>query len=151
MKMRKIEILFPDDHISVTAILLDEDAPNVCKKIWNSLPLCGVAHHGIYSGSEIACRLKNGPIIESGQNQTSWLLPGEMAYGYFREKMLKGLKEEIIEFCWSYGRDTHVSMAEGPVLVSHFATIDQGLEELIEISYRMRNSAKRRVEFIQSQ
>jgi len=52
---RKIEINFPDHDIKVTAILLDEEEPEMCDLFWKHLkkPLKFYCHHTVSTGQVI--------------------------------------------------------------------------------------------------
>jgi hypothetical protein len=48
---KSIKILVDDEII--TAVLLEKDAPEACKKIWSSLPLSGTINHVKMAGNEL--------------------------------------------------------------------------------------------------
>ena len=49
--VRKIKIEI--GSVSIVVILLDQEAPKTCDKIWQALPLKGNLMHGIASGREV--------------------------------------------------------------------------------------------------
>jgi hypothetical protein len=50
--MKKIFVSFPDEHITATAILLEEKAPSTCTCIWKALetPVEGMCIHAMWTG-----------------------------------------------------------------------------------------------------
>lgn len=58
-KRRQIKLTYVNTGESVIAELLDDEAPNVCKHIWENLPIEGKTIHGMYSGLEVFVMLDN--------------------------------------------------------------------------------------------
>ncbi len=114
-----IRIAFPRRGLAADVELLDEQAPRVCAFVRASLPQEGLAHHGIYSGSEIAFDIA-ARFAEPLENTTSRVLPGDVGYWFLPAGQLYGQPDEISEFMWFYDRDAEPRMATGPVQVAIF-------------------------------
>ena len=66
---------------SVLAELLDDEAPNVCKHVWDILPVETKVIHGMYSGFEVFAML-DAPKPVPNENMVQLPLPGELLYFY---------------------------------------------------------------------
>jgi hypothetical protein len=119
-RARSIVLTFPDEDVSVDAVLLDDQAPRTCDAVWAHLPSHSLAQHAIYSGSEIYALWERAFLLEP-ENRTSDVLPGDIAY-YFQPGGLQyGFPDDLCEMCWFYDRDATPSMPGGAVQVNLFA------------------------------
>ena len=50
---RTIRLTYVATGESVVAELLDDEAPEVCRLVWEMLPVEGKTLHGMYSGAEV--------------------------------------------------------------------------------------------------
>ena len=50
---RHIRLTYVATGESVVAELLDDEAPEVCRIVWERLPIEGKTLHGMYSGAEV--------------------------------------------------------------------------------------------------
>ena len=53
MEKRKIKLTFVNSNISVIAELMEDEAPETCKLVWEMLPIENNVIHGRYSGAEV--------------------------------------------------------------------------------------------------
>ncbi len=127
--MKEIEIVFPNKGVKAIAVMLDKEAPNICKAIWDILPIRGQAYHATYSGEEIYTLLSPDFQIEM-ENRTSCVLPGDVAYYWDKGERMMVQKEDFSEIAIYYGRFCRAMEPDGPVSVPIFARIHTGLEEL---------------------
>ena len=74
---RTIRLTFVSTGQSVVAELLDDEAPEVCRLVWDLLPVEGKALHGMYSGAEIFLLLDT-PVPHPPENLCQLPLPGEL-------------------------------------------------------------------------
>ena len=85
MDRRKIRLTFVATGESVLAEMLDDEAPEVCRIVWDLLPVETRAIHGMYSGAEVFALLDNPqPVPPEGLTQLP--LPGEILYFYDESK-----------------------------------------------------------------
>lgn len=118
-----IEIEFTALQIKARARLLEEEMPRTCQEIVKHLPLEGTATHARYSGSEVAMLLSTD--IRIGREKaTSAVQTGDVAYVWLNRDDHYGLDDDVSEICWFYDKDSRPSMAEGPVRVNVFASIE---------------------------
>ena len=114
-----MRIAFARRGVHVDVELLERQAPRICEFVWTHLPQEGNAHHGIYSGSEIAFNI--GPRFLDGlENMTSRVVAGDVGYWFLPGGQLYGEPDDISEFMWFYDRDAEPRMATGPVQVALF-------------------------------
>ena len=100
---KHILLEFPDEQISATAELLEEEAPKTCQAIWELLPLEGEVVHGWYSGPEIFLNLD--PDIQLDvENATGRPLPGDVAYYYQEGGRYVNRPRAAAEICIFYDR-----------------------------------------------
>jgi hypothetical protein len=136
LRPEKLAITFPQDDVQLLASLRWDDAPGACELVTGVAPVVALAHHGIYSGSEIAVTVDALTELEL-EGPTSEVTPGDLAYTFVRAADHYGLSQDVPELCWFYDHDARPSMWEGPVKVSVFARFED-LGALDAISRRMR-------------
>ncbi len=123
MPGRRIRLTFVSTGESVTAEMLDDEAPGTCKLVWDLLPLEKKVIHGMYSGAE-AFMLLDDPKPAPAENLTQLPLPGEILYFYDPGVGVTGGKKPAAEICIVYGRGVTLRAHEGaPTHGSLFARI----------------------------
>src|SRR5207244_12575979 len=73
---RRIRLTYVATGESVVAELLDDEAPEVCRIVWDLLPMEGKVLHGMYSGAEVFLLLDRA-IPHPPENLCQLPLPGE--------------------------------------------------------------------------
>jgi Protein of unknown function (DUF3830) len=141
--VRHIVLSFPDDGVSVEAVLLIDQAPKTCEAVWHHLPVSTSAQHAIYSGSEVYALWPETFVLER-ENQTSDVLPGDVAYYYQRGGLQYGFPDDLCETCWFYDRDAEPRMPGGPVQVNLFARMVGDPVPFFEVCRRMRWEGRKR-------
>ncbi len=125
--MRRIELVFKGTDSKTTAVLLEKEAPRACDAVWAALPLENEMVHSSWSGESIVahpCGVKMPPDSPQ-ENRTIFIAPGELA-----------LEPNIDELMIFYGRG-EPRWRMGPVPLSVFGRIVDGLEEFAEQCKRM--------------
>jgi hypothetical protein len=140
---RRILLTFPDEDVSVEAVLLEAQAPRTCAAILHRLPLDGFARHGIYSGSEVYITFADTFEVER-ENATSIVLPGDVAYYYQPGGRMYGWPDDLCEICFFYDRDAVPSMPGGPVQVNIFARMVGDVEPFFAVCRKMRVEGQKR-------
>jgi hypothetical protein len=118
-----IEIEFTELKIRARARLLEDEMPRTCHEIVKHLPLESMATHARYSGSEVAMLLSTDIKI-AREKATCAVQTGDVAYVWLNRDDHYGLDDDVSEICWFYDKDSTPSMAEGPVRVNVFASIE---------------------------
>jgi hypothetical protein len=120
---RRLKISFPDSGESVTAEMLEAEAPAVCAFIWDRLPVDAKALHGMYSGAEVFAIIED-PAPAKPENLVYLPLPGEILYFFDEGRGAAGARKPVGEICIVYGRGVMLRGHEGvPVQASLFARI----------------------------
>ena len=122
-KRRQVRLSYPQLKISVVADMLDDEAPTVCKIVWDMLPVQGRVRHGIYSGREVYV-LIDKPVQHPPENICQLPLPGELLYFYDGSSSVANSKKPISEICFVYNRGVVLRGPEGvPTHGSLFARV----------------------------
>lgn len=134
---RRIRLTFPEGAFSAVAALREDAAPRTCDAIWNALPITGVVHHAIYSGSECVLILPK-VLTPPSENATAEVRTGDIGFTWFDAGSAYGVTEPFAEICWFYDRDGRPSMPEGPVPVSLFARVEGDTDAFFAFCRRIR-------------
>ncbi len=125
---------------TLTAQLLEEEAPRTCQAIWELLPLEGQAKPGLVSGSEAYLTLKGGSGIPF-ENQTIYPIPGDIVFylqpSTYVDPEVGGAERHRETIGVMYG----LAQVCGPVVplpLNLFATAVEGLSEFSAEVARMR-------------
>lgn len=140
----EIVLTFVDEGVSARARLLTPEAPRTCAAILGVLPLTIRAHHGIYSGSEIAAILPE-VIREPAENARWDVTRGEVGFTWMERGSHHGVDDDFAEICWFYDDDARPSMWDGPVAVNVFAQLVQA-DAFHEVCRRMRVEGAKMIE-----
>ncbi len=120
---RQIRLTYVNTGESVLAELLEDEAPNVCKLVWDILPIEAKTIHGMYSGAEVFVMLEN-PKPTPSENMVQLPLPGELLYFYDPSTGAVGAKKPVAEIAVVYGRGVTLRAHEGvPTHCALFARI----------------------------
>jgi hypothetical protein len=120
---RKIRLTFVQTGESVLAELLDDEAPEVCRLVWELLPIETRAVHGMYSGAEVFALLDD-PRGCAPEALTQLPLPGEILYFYDESMNVTNTRPAVAEICIVYNRGVVLRGPEGaPTHASLFARI----------------------------
>jgi hypothetical protein len=120
---RHLRLTFVASGEFVLAELLEDEAPNVCRFIWDSLPLEGNTIHGMYSGAEVLVMMEN-PQPAPAENMCQLPLPGELLYFFDPNVGAAGGRKPAGELVVVYGRGVVLRAHEGiPTQCALFARI----------------------------
>ena len=120
---RRIRLTYVASGESVIAEMLDDEAPAVCERVWNVLPVQTKVIHGMYSGAEVFALIDN-PRPAPPENMCQLPLPGEILYFFDGSSNVANSKKPVAEICVVYGRGVVLRGPEGvPTHCSLFARI----------------------------
>jgi len=123
MDRRQIRLTFVDTGETVLAEMLDDESPEVCRLVWDLLPIETRAIHGMYSGAEVFALLEN-PKPCAAEGLTQLPLPGEILYFYDESKNVTNTRKAVAELCIVYNRGVVLRGPEGvPTHASLFARV----------------------------
>src|ERR1700749_759420 len=111
-KRRQLRLTYVNTGESVVADMLDDEAPGVCKVVWDMLPVEGKVLHGMYSGAE-GFLLCEKPVELPPQNLCQLPLPGELLYFFDGSSSVANSKKPISEICFVYNRGVVLRGPEG--------------------------------------
>jgi hypothetical protein len=100
---RRMRLTWTNTGVSTVAELLEDEAPQTCKYVWDLLPLEQEAGHSKYSNSEIVVPVQN-PQKPARENRMQMPLPGELLYFYESRITSRGKLEEVGHVRIVYGR-----------------------------------------------
>src|ERR1041384_85604 len=109
---RRIRFVFPATGESAVAELLDDEAPGICRRVWEWLPLQGKSTHAMYSGAEVFLMLDH-PEPLPAENLVHLPLPGEILFFYDPGSGSVGARKPVAEICIVYGRGVALRQHEG--------------------------------------
>src|SRR6266576_5623756 len=109
---RQIRLTFVATGEAIQAELLDDEAPNVCRHVWDILPIEAKVIHGMYSGAEVFAMLDN-PQPVPNENMVQLPVPGELLYFYDPSTGAVGAKKPVAEIVLVYGRGVVLRAHEG--------------------------------------
>jgi len=125
-------------RLTARARMLEGDAPETCRAVWGVLPVRSRLIHAAYSGEEVFLELPRLLDVRP-ENQTIYLIPGDVFYWQTRETQYMSVKKPVAEIAFAYGRQIEVrSGHSGRAAVNVFATIADGLERFAEVAADMR-------------
>jgi hypothetical protein len=120
---RRIRLTFTGSGESVVAELLDDEAPEVCRLVWEMLPMEGKALHGMYSGAEVFLILDKA-VAHPPENLCQLPLPGELLLFHDASSSVANSKKPVSEICFVYNRGVTLRGPEGvPTHCSLFARV----------------------------
>jgi hypothetical protein len=120
---RQIRLTYVATGESVLAELLDDEAPGVCRLVWDLLPIESKVIHGMYSGAEVFALLDD-PRPAPRENLAQLPLPGELLYFFDDSPNVVSARKAVAEICLVYGRGVVLRGPEGtPTHASLFARI----------------------------
>lgn len=134
---RFIRLSFPAEGAAAVAELLEQAAPRTSEAVWSALPVAGMAHHAVYSGSEGVLLLPEVLRIDP-ENATSDVSTGDVAFTWFAAGSAYGVDADFAEICWFYAEDARPSMHGGAAPVSLFARIVGDAAAFYAVCRRMR-------------
>src|SRR5438477_2659845 len=120
---RTIRMTYVATGESVVAELLDDEAPEVCRIVWDLLPIEGKVLHGMYSGAEVFLLLDHA-VPHPPENLCQLPLPGELLLFIDTSSSVANSKKPVSEICFVYNRGVVLRGPEGvPTHGSLFARV----------------------------
>src|SRR5438034_8444765 len=100
---RSIRLTYVATGQSVVAEMLDDEAPEVCRIVWDMLPVEGKALHGMYSGAEVFLLLDKAE-PHPPENLCQLPLAGELLLFHDGSSSVANSKKPVCEICFVYNR-----------------------------------------------
>ena len=125
------------EGVKAVARLLEEDAPETCRRVWDLLPIEETLRHLSWAGEGAffktdLLRDPNFPL----ENRVSFYHPGTISY-----------RPENVEFALSYGQcQARTLMGNGGNLfANHFAQMEGDYKPFLEMLERTHEEGKKRI------
>ena len=141
---KHIRLVFDDERVTASALLLEREAPRTCDAVWNALPFEGELIHAMWSGPETYLPV-DPRIVAPPEHQSVQPLPGEIGYYSLPGGRMIGWPEDMAELAFFYDRGARPSMPVGPVAMNIFARIVENLEGFAEICARTHREGVKRL------
>lgn len=145
---KKLKLTLTKRQVSATAELLETAAPNICKLVWDALPIENPVFHVKRSNNEVFALYK--PFSDTQpelEHATIFPIPGDLAYFHLppykvtnyvtalKKYLPDGLTETaqetgLADIGLFYGRNSFLFGPLGPGPGSVFARIIEGLDEM---------------------
>jgi hypothetical protein len=136
-RLTRVRLRFEEAGAEAFAELLWDQAPVTCAAVVSLLPIQGIVHQAIYSGSESVMRLPTLLKLEK-ENATWDVKRGDLAFTWLAADSSYKVTEDFAELCWFYDHDARPSMWEGPVAVNVFARIVEPADAFYAFCRRIR-------------
>jgi hypothetical protein len=136
-RSHQLQLSFDVTDAACMATLLWEAAPRTCAAVVELLPIRGLVHQAIYSGSESVLLLPR-LVKLAKENATSAVRRGDLAFAWLAAGSSYGVAEDFAELCWFYDHDAQPRMWEGPVEVNVFARIVEPADIFYAMCRRLR-------------
>jgi len=140
---KHIRLVFPDEDTFTIAELLETQAPETCRIIWEHLALEGELWHGQWSGPETYLQIDPSIRIPR-ENQTFHVVAGDVGYYALEGGRVLGWPDDMAEVAFFYDRGARPSMMDGPVPMNIFARMVEDLEGFAEMCRRIRREGVKR-------
>jgi len=136
-RLNQIRLSFDATEATCLATLLWDAAPRTCAAVVGLLPIRGLVHQAIYSGSESVLLLPQLVKLDK-ENATSDVRRGDLAFTWMAAGSSYGVTQDFAELCWFYDRDAQPRMWEGLVEVNVFARIVEPADDFYALCRRLR-------------
>jgi hypothetical protein len=145
---RRIAISIVGEDATVEAELMEQDAPETCKLIWENLPFSGDAVQAKFCGEMILFGIPGNIKLDRFENARNRLLEGEVYYWRMPGGKYFGWgPDDQSEIAWAYGPHNVVATPfESPVLANVFARMVGDTGKFIEVCQRFQTEGKKQVE-----
>jgi len=139
MNPARIRLSFPDEGTEAVAELLWDAAPKTCAAIAGLLPIRGIVHQAIYSGSESVMLLET--LLKLDRENATWDVKlGDLAFTWLAAGSSYKVTKDFAELCWFYDHDARPSMWEGPIAVNVFARIHEPADPFYDVCRAIRRA-----------
>ena len=151
--MKQIKLSFVEENISALAVLLEDQAPETCRCIWELLkdPLEQNAIHAMWTGRELSYPVpaKMFPNDEGlripPENQTVIPIPGDLIWNAYASYQWQGNPNPVYDFGIFYGRDSRLLLPVGWRPSNRFGRITENLDSFAAMCARCQREGEKRI------
>jgi hypothetical protein len=151
--MKRIRITFVEEKVSAVAELLDGQAPETCRCIWELLaaPFENLAVHAMWTGRELSlgipadCFANDEGLKVPPENQTVIPIPGDLIWNAYPPYQWQGNPKPVYDFGIFYGRDSRLLLPVGWRPSNRFGQITENLEEFAKMAARVQLEGRKKL------
>jgi hypothetical protein len=151
--MKRIKLSFVKEHVSAIALLLEDNAPETCRCIWDLLqePLEQNAVHAMWTGRELSYPIPadkfpdNEGLKVPPENQTVIPVPGDLIWNAYAPYQWQGNPKPIYDFGIFYGRDSRLLLPVGWRPSNRFGCIIENLDPFAAVCARCQREGEKRI------
>jgi hypothetical protein len=141
---RYFEFTLPDESISARALLLEREAPQTVRMLWQRAPFEGKAGHAIFSGTTCALYIDPAIVIPM-ENATTLVQTGDLMFTHYDAMTRHGYPDPLSEIYWAYDRYCRPTMpgAMLPVHPNVFGRFVEPCQDFFDASRRIRDEGRK--------
>ena len=147
---REIEIVFVESGVVGRVELLDDEAPQTCRAIWNCLPKSGDGSHAMYSGTVAALFLDDPTIGEAigEENATTNTTTGDVIFTHYNAGARHGHLNALSEIYWAYDRYCRPTIPgqHVPAIANVFGRVVGDAQPFYDMSRRLHSEGFKTIE-----
>jgi hypothetical protein len=151
--MKRVRITFIEEKVTAVAELLEEQAPETCRCIWEMLatPFENFAVHAMWTGRELSLaitpdRFRNDEGLKvPPENQTVIPIPGDLIWNAYHPYQWQGNPNPVYDFGIFYGRDSRLFLPVGWRPSNRFGMITDGLEDFAKMAARVQLEGRKKL------
>lgn len=132
---RLVEVVFPNLRVAALAELLDEQAPQTCQLIWETLPIEETVYHCIRCGREVFALIPPLRCVPPPENRSLVPTPGDLWFMHFPDDYqynppgFRADKRGTFDLVIWYGPDSWALDPAGNMIAgTHWARIISNLD-----------------------
>jgi len=133
---REIQLELLESAVSVTAALLEQQAPQTCDEMWEALkkPMESKILHGIWTGRTLEINIPGGnrsfdPESIPLENATTTPVPGDILWEYIPKGIIRSVDTALWNIMIAYGPESIMRTPLGPQPCNVWAIISSKNKE----------------------
>ena len=143
---RYFEFTLPEEGVAARALLLEDEAPQTVRTLWQHAPFEGQAGHAIFSGT--TCALYIDPeIVIPMENATTLVQTGDLMFTHYEAMTRHGFPDPLSEIYWAYDRYCRPTMPGSmvPVCPNIFGRFVEPFHDFFDASRRIRQEGRKTI------
>ncbi|MCD6529883.1 DUF3830 family protein [Candidatus Bathyarchaeota archaeon] len=138
---RELVLKIPEEEFEIDFLLFEDEAPETCRAILQSLPIKGSLVHTNFSGQMIVIELRGESIIKAPkENLVKNVRVRDVTYWYSywdHPGLIHGV-DEYAEIGFVYGRHVRPAYVWGEKSVNLFGVVSSNYNDLFRMARRIR-------------
>jgi hypothetical protein len=147
---REIEIVFVESGVVGRVELLEDEAPQTCRAVWDCLPRSGPGSHAMYSGT-IGALFLDDPTVGDAigeENSTSNIQTGDVIFTHYDAGTRHGHLTPLSEIYWAYDRYCRPTIPGQfvPAVANVFGRVVGDVQPFYDMSRRLHSEGFKEIE-----